>query len=357
MSTRILIVGCGAVTQEAHAPALRRLEQTSEATVVGLCDPSESNAATLQPRFRQPKYFPDLDAVPPNFADIALVASPVRYHSAQTIRCLEAGMAVLCEKPMAASSEEARAMNDAARTHGRLLAIGQIRRFFAAADFIRAVVTDQRFGRLLSFSIREGGRFGWSARTDSFFDKQTSGGGVLIDTGIHTLDLVLWWFGEPETFVYADDRMGGLETTCRVQMNYSGFSGLVQLSRDYEIPNCYRLEFEHAWITWAPYAARQIEVGFRGLSRALSGELASVQENTGSLPPRYTTLPPFEQMFLIQWRNVLAAVEGRETVRVPGETAARSLAFIERCYQNRTFLPPPWLGAAELARARDLNRL
>jgi predicted dehydrogenase len=355
MPSKILIVGCGAVTQEHHAPALSNLASRGIAEVVGVCDPVAAHTEKLARLFPRARTFTTLTDVPEGFAQIALIASPVRWHAEQSIHCLNAGLSVLCEKPMAATTAETFAMNEAAERNRRALAVGHVRRFCTGTRLIKGLVAEARFGRLLSFSAVEGGNFAWDARTASFFERKNAGGGVLMDLGIHTLDLLEWWFGEPASFNYEDDAMGGLEANCRLALDYGSFQGDVQLTRDHAIPNAYFFKFEHAWVRWKPSGADQIEIGFDGLDLGVEGRLFSAHLENG-VPAGQHPAELFHQCFLLQWLNIIAAHEGREAPRITGAQAARSLALVEKCYRSRSFMEPPWFTELEKLRARELHR-
>ncbi len=339
---RIAIIGCGAVTQRHHAPSLRELERRGVLSVGAICDPNPGAIDSVGAFFPGAARMGTTANLAAMGCDIALVASPLRFHAAHAIASLEAGLSVLCEKPIAPSSRDAMEMIGAARANGRLLAVGHMRRFFQSTRFIGEVIADQRLGRLLSFRATEGGAFRWPATTPSFFQKDAAGGGVLIDIGVHTLDLLHWWLGPPLSFRYEDDAMGGLETNCRIALEYGSFQGSVQLSRDCDIPNEYLLEFERASIRWNPQDTDEIALGFRDSTRGFKGRMFAAA--------------PLHTYFLIQWQNVVAAHQGLEPLCVTGEDALGTLTLIERCYASHTFMEPPWFTEIERQRARELQR-
>jgi predicted dehydrogenase len=348
---RIAIVGCGAVSQELHAPSLVALERRGLATVAWISDPSPTSVDAMSALFPQARTCPSLDGVADAGCDVALVASPVSMHGVQTIRCLEAGLHVLCEKPIALTSAEADRMIAASKATGRLLAVGHVRRFFTASQWIREAVTTRRFGKPRGFTAIEGGAFAWPAKSAGFFDRSTNGGGVLIDNGIHALDLLIWWFGDPVGIAYRDDAMGGIETNCRVDMDFGDFTGSLQLSWDFQTPVVYRLEFEHAWIKWQPYTATRLELGFPGMDHALEADL--VPADPRLMAPRATPRwPDYFEAFLPEWMNFLAAVRGQEDLVVPAAEAVKSLQVVENCYRQASFLEPPWFSDRERTEAR-----
>jgi len=99
---------------------------------------------------------------------------------------------------------------------------------------IKDLVANQTLGPVLSFEVEEGGPFRWKRHPILFFRRDVTPGGVLYDTGVHTLDLLLWWFSEPTSLEYRDDAAGGLEPTAHLHLHYAaGFNGEVRLSRDW----------------------------------------------------------------------------------------------------------------------------
>lgn len=100
--------------------------------------------------------------------------------------------------------------------------------------------------------------------------------------------------------------------------------------------------------------ADEFEVGFYGSGQSLRGQLLSCSLDRG-LPVHHGKAKPFSHSFLLQWENFIRFIKGQETLLVPGEEAARSITFIERCYAERTFMEPPWFTEEEKKRGRELN--
>jgi predicted dehydrogenase len=349
---RIALLGCGAVSELYYAPALQHLESEGTATVAAIFDPDTGRAAKLRAQFPHAVSHPDesfLQKVP---LDLAIVASPVSSHEAHAIRALEAGIAVLCEKPLAANTEAGERMIAAARKHQRILAVGLLRRFYSNVQFTRQVIQNKTLGAVKSFTIQEGGAFSWPARSDSFFRKKTAGGGVLLDIGVHVLDLVVHWFGEPREMTYADDAMGGLEANCRMELSYSaGFKGTVHLSRDWRTSNLYVIEFEQGTLKMRAGEAEKVELQLHNSNFSLEG---LVKESAGLDSPAPTgfSAANFPQAFLAELRDLICAVRSGGRPAIPAEEGIRSLRLIEHCYQNRTLMDMPWLTPEEQKSSR-----
>ena len=342
---QVAIVGCGAISELYYAPALKEASKHAPVKITALCDPSLSRLGVLQESFPAAAAVSNVHELISLQPDLAIVASPPRFHSVQTNALLAAGAHVLCEKPMASSVSEAESMIKAAKDANRILAIGLFRRFFPALQAIRSLLEDRVLGSPQSFDFSEGGAFNWPAASASFFQKQYSQGGVLLDLGVHVLDLVCWWFGEPASFSYEDDAMGNLEANSRLSLKYpSGLSGVVRMSRDTPITNRYLIKFERGIVTWSVGDGNHLDVRVNGLPFHLNAELRKNSSNAAS----------YHQSFVHQLLNLAAAASGLESVLVPGEEGIRSLRLIEACYERRQLLPMPWLSESEACYAHKL---
>jgi predicted dehydrogenase len=319
-----------------------------------LFDPDANRAAKLKLLFGEAGVTTDFAVITGSGIDLAIVASPPRFHADQAIELLTHGIAVLCEKPMAATVAECEQMVRAAEKSRKPLAVGLFRRFFPVNQTIREMIRNQSLGPVKSFEISEGGQFNWPAQSASFFQKSKSQGGVLSDLGVHVLDVLIWWFGMPERVDYQDDAMGGLESNCRLELEFrNGVSGTVQLSRDTSLPNRTIVEFERGWVRCKAVAADEFEIGFPGVPYAARGRLL---QPGAQGPHGFRTQPAlsYHQSFTKQMRNVVAAVRGEEPVFISGEDGILSMQLIERCYRQRKLMPMPWLTESESQTAQML---
>lgn len=342
---RVGIAGCGAITEMYYVPSLRELERAGYATVTAIFDPSAERVSKVGAQLIGAKRFTDFSEFVKSAPQLGIVASPATFHAEQTIKLLESGASVLCEKPIASNLAEAEQMLAAAAREKRKLAVGLFRRFFPACNLIREYIAAETLGKVIDFEFSEGGMFNWPAQSASFFQKKTAQGGVFLDVGAHLLDLMLWWFGDPTSFEYSDDAMSGLEINSVARFEFAnGLRGRVQLSRDWELPNKYVIRCEKGWIAWKVGDANHIEIGAKGSSHTILGETME----GGSSAANYT------ESFVAQLANCIEAITNEERLVVPGEEGIRSLRLIEKCYQSRKLLPMPWLTEVEMARAREL---
>ncbi|MFQ3678661.1 MAG: DUF4011 domain-containing protein, partial [Fimbriimonadaceae bacterium] len=181
---------------QAFAKASSALKVEVEATssnagllrVVAVVDPSEERRDRVAALFKSEPASLPVEAINSSVADAALVASPAAFHQEQCLKLLSAGVNVLCEKPLGLSTDEVLQITKTADRFGKKCAVGLQRRFWDSCVGIEGASRAGWIGKPVRVEISAGGPFGWSAATDSFFRKETVGGGTLLDLGIHLID-------------------------------------------------------------------------------------------------------------------------------------------------------------------------
>ncbi len=129
--------------------------------------------------------------------DAVFVVTPHLYLYPNAERALASGRHVFCEKPGSTTSHELQSLFRLAKKKKRRLMVGFNYRYFSAIGRAKKLVDSGKIGKLLSISIRHGhtGRRGYGKEWR--MDKRVAGGGVLMDQGVHVLDLVQWFLGSP----------------------------------------------------------------------------------------------------------------------------------------------------------------
>lgn len=170
-----------------------------DAEVVAIADLDESRLQQIGDQYGvSTRYLSGEEMLQEEELDIVSIATPNKYHAPLTIAALEAGNHVLCEKPMAMSADEARQMLAAAEKAGKRLMVNFSYRFTEQSQALKDRVDagelgDVYFARTVWHRRRGLPKFGgW------FGQKGLSGGGPLIDLGVHRLDLALWLMGYPK---------------------------------------------------------------------------------------------------------------------------------------------------------------
>jgi predicted dehydrogenase len=190
---RVAVIGVGGVGA-AHAHAFAG---HPDVQLVALVDPVTQRRDAVAAELGVPQVLDDWGAVlSPDDLDAVSIALPNALHAPVTIAALGAGRHVLCEKPLATTVADARAMVDAARAAGRVLEVPFNHRQRGDVAFIERYLADPGIGGIYhvraSWRRRAGiGAAGW------FRSRELAGGGALIDLGPHVLDLVLHLLGEP----------------------------------------------------------------------------------------------------------------------------------------------------------------
>lgn len=195
MALKLALIGCGGMGR-CHSQAFYGMGR-EVVTMAACCDLVPEKAEAFKEKFEYEKAYTDykqmLAEVKP---DIVVVTTWNAAHAPCTIDSLEAGAHVFCEKPMAMNSQEAQAMKETAERCGKILNIGFVRRFGVDAAEAKKVLDQGWIGNPVyarSFYMRRRGCPGkW------FGNKVLSGGGPLIDIGIHVLDLARYLMGNPK---------------------------------------------------------------------------------------------------------------------------------------------------------------
>lgn len=341
---KIGVSGCGAVTRLYHAPALQILQNERHVVVSVLFDPDPDALSQIGLMFPSARAVSTFEELLRQKLDLVIIASPPTRHFEQAAAALRAGAAVFCEKPMATRVADGEALVTLANRAGRVLAVGMIRRYFPATRVIRELIQSAAIGAVREFRCFEGGPFDWPLRSPSSFRREASGGGVLMDIGVHALDLLGWWFGPCTDLSYADDAMGGVEAECGLGLGYGEVRGQVRLSRIWHRPNQYEIFGTKGRLSWTVNEAAEIEVQLAGSSYRLN---AAIREGAHAAAN-------FHQCVLDQLRAVTAAVLGGPAQIVLGEESLAVLALIERCYGQRALLRMGWLDANEQCAAERL---
>lgn len=169
------------------------------ATVTCVWDDDAARGAEAAGRFGVP-FQPELMQALAG-CDAVAICSETRHHLALARAACGAGRAILCEKPTARNVAEVDAMAHAVRDAGVLFMQSFPKRFDPASHALKALVDDGRLGRVHLVRIRHGHHYGLDPafRAGWYVDPERSGGGALLDEGVHGADLLHWFFGLPAT--------------------------------------------------------------------------------------------------------------------------------------------------------------
>ncbi len=193
---RIGIIGNGGICKGAH---VREYVNDPRVEIVALCDIIEERSQYLKDTyFNNATVYTDYKELLKNEnVDAVDICTPNYLHSIIAVDAFEAGKHVFCEKPDAVDVNEVLKMKAASEKAGKLLMVMRNNRFVSASQYAKKYIEDGKMGDIYA------GRCGWQRRRGIpgkggwFTTKAQSGGGPLIDLGVHMIDLAIWLMGNP----------------------------------------------------------------------------------------------------------------------------------------------------------------
>lgn len=191
---KVGIIGTGNISH-CHIGGYKALPDLCE--VVAVCDIDEEKVKAYAAANGVARYYTDYnEMLAKEKLDAVSVCTWNAAHKGATIAALKSGANVICEKPMAMNAAEALEMQKTAEECGKLLMIAFVRRFGNDADILKKFIDAGSLGDIYyakaTYLRRNGCPGGW------FGDKKYSGGGPLIDLGVHVIDLVRYLAGSPK---------------------------------------------------------------------------------------------------------------------------------------------------------------
>lgn len=196
---KVGIVGCGGIANAKHLPAIKK---NGNFEIQAFCDLIEERAVKAKEEYgtAESRIYTDYQELLKEELDAVYVLTPNNAHAPITIAALKAGKHVMCEKPMAKTYAEAKAMVDTAKETGKVLTIGYQNRYRSDSKYLKKACENGDLGEIYyakAHAVRRRAVPTWGV----FLDEEKQGGGPLIDIGTHALDLTLWMMDnyEPES--------------------------------------------------------------------------------------------------------------------------------------------------------------
>lgn len=320
---KIGVIGLGGVAQLVHLPNLSKMSN------VDLCSVAEVNKSRLQSisdKFNiKNRYSSYKDLLEKCDVDAVIVATPTSTHTEIAIDCLNAGKDVLVEKPLARTFAETKKIVDAAKKNKRKLMVGMNLRYRPDTMLLRSFINSKEIGD--PFYVK----CGWIRKQSSsekwFTKKEESGGGVIIDLGIHILDLALWLLDYPEitsvstqNFYHYTKNVEDTSINCIKCKN----SAVVNMEVSWSLP----VEKDHFFLD---------VFGTKGSFSLNPFKLYKKVENDYiNLTPTMLDNPQvmFKKSYLNELKSFVGAIKGLNPVFSPGEEALHRMKIIESMYDS-----------------------
>ena len=191
------LIGLGGICNGAHMPGIVELKNVE---IAAICDINPQKIEKFKTKYNMPDVpsftdYNELLAV--EGLDFVDICTPNYLHSIIAVAALEKGLHVFCEKPDAISVSEMEKMKAAAEKSGRHLMVMRNNRYRKSSKYLKKFINEGNMGDIYC------GRCGWQRRRGIpgkggwFTTKEQSGGGPLIDLGVHMIDLAIWLMGNP----------------------------------------------------------------------------------------------------------------------------------------------------------------
>jgi predicted dehydrogenase len=303
---KIGVVGVGVMGSN-HA---RVLADMSNVHLVGIADPDRKQRDFVA-RTLGCAAFGDLDSLLKSGLDAVTIAAPTHLHHDLALECIERGVHLLVEKPIAPTVEEGRAIVAAARRAGVTLMVGHVERFNPAVESIKRAIKHED---ILSIAITRVGPF----------PPRMSNVGVVIDLAVHDIDLIRWFTDSEIVEIQPQLSSAIAEREDIALLQFRTASGVLA-------------HINTNWLT--PFKARTIHVATR--DKYLIGDLLTLQvtecfgfQPDGSYSMRHLSVGYAEPLRseLLAFVN---AIRGSRTPAVTGEEAVASLEVAIRCLDAR----------------------
>lgn len=334
---RIGMVGAGSISGS-HLSAAR---EGAGAKIVAVCDIIEERARRRAAEFNIPEVYTDhrrmleeadLDAV--------IVGVPNNVHHVITVNALQAGKHVLCEKPMAINVAAGEKMVAAAKASGKILAVGLVNRMRSEVQTLRGMVDRDELGKIYyakAMMIRRKGIPGWGSW---FTRKEESGGGPLIDIGVHALDVAWFLIGNPKPISVS----GHTYTAFGPERRGLGSWGIPDWSGTYNVEdlatgmirfdNGAVINLEVSWALNMPPETRINVIGEKaGALCPLDGNLRFYSEVENELVDT-TRQGSKVSIFRAQLQHFTDAVREGKPVLTPGEHGLTVTRMLEGIYDS-----------------------
>jgi predicted dehydrogenase len=325
----IALIGCGAITEALHLPALARHPAIMAKAVC--VDPNLRRATAMATKFgaaRAVERYQDIMGE----IDGAIVAVPPGLHYKVAMELLSSNVHVLCEKPLTESSEEARILVAKARETGVALCVNNYRRLYPSSIKVHDLIAAGELGSIRRFEFSWGEQFDWPTAGGAYFGVAAGGRGVLADKGSHILDLACWWLGgKPEVVSYEDDSMGGTEAVAVLRFRIKECEGVVRLSWLSRYANTFEIVGDRATASGRLFDWNTVDLK-QGSGR------------TQKLRLKSTAKEP-EDLGRTLLDNFLEVLAGRGVPIVAGSDVLPSIELLDDCYARRKRLAMPWYDA------------
>lgn len=320
---KIGVIGLGGVAQLVHLPNLSKMQNVE---LVAVAEVNKNRLHTIADKFGvKNKYTDYKDLLVKSDINAVIVTTPTSSHTEIAIDCLNAGKDVLVEKPLAKTYIEAKKIAETAKKNKRILMVGMNLRYRPDTMVLRSFINSGEIGE--PFYIK----CGWIRKQSSsekwFTKKEESGGGVIIDLGIHILDLALWLLDYPSiTSVSTQNYYHNTKSVEDTSINFikCSNSAVINMEVSWSLP----VEKDHFYAevygTKGSFTINPIRL------------YKKVENDYINLTPAQSDPPQvlFKKSYLNELKSFIGAIKGLNPVLSSGEEAVHRMKIIEAMYES-----------------------
>lgn len=320
---KIGVIGLGSIAQLVHLPNLSKLDN---AEVVAVSEIKKNRLNTIADKFGIVQRYSDYREMLKNAElDAIIIATPTNTHKEIAIDCLNAEKDVLVEKPLARTYAETKSIVDAAKKNKKKLMVGMNLRYRPDTMLLRSIISSGEIGEPFY------AKCGWVRRQSSeekwFTQKEEAGGGVIIDLGIHLLDLALWLLNYPQiNSVSCKTYMHNTKSVEDTAISFIKFKNdsLINLEVSWSLPTDKDHFFLSVFGTKGSFTLSPLHVYKRINNEILDLTPAQLDNST--------TL--FKKSYMNELKSFVGAVKGLNPVLSPGDEALERMKIIEAMYHS-----------------------
>ena len=335
------IIGAGSIS-EFHTKGYLG---NASAELDAVCDIDAERAETYAKTYGIPKVYSDYrELIADDDIDCVSVTTWNNSHAPISIAALDGGKHVLCEKPLSIHAAEAKEMVEAEKRSGKLLMVGFVRRFEDAPNMLRDYIRAGRFGDIyyakVGYVRKWGNPGGW------FSDRSRSGGGPVIDLGVHVIDILRYMTGLPQAVSVSAstfEKLGMLPDILGrskyMSHDYNPFNDVEDAATALiRFDNGMTLVFETSWTLHTKDDANY--VSFFGTSGGVNMEpefeLFGVENNyfTSTKPSVERPANFFEIIFRREVDHFVDCIVNGTTCRCPAEDGLAIMRILDAIYES-----------------------
>ncbi len=334
---RYACIGAGGIADKKHLQGYSKLPGVELAAV---CDSDPASAKRLAEKYQIPAVFEAYDEMFSKIPlDMVSICTPNFLHAPIAVAALNNGINVHCEKPLALNAEEAGRIVAAKNASGKKVMVALNNRFTSESIFIRKCAEEGVFGEIYHAKCGWRRRNGIPGKGVWFTDKKLSGGGALIDLGVHYLDLVLSFMDFPEIRSVSGSAYSVFgNTDNRLRPGYkSKGNGLFDVE-DMVVgflrtESNATVDFEFSWASNIEAERKYYELlGTKGGVSCINGEIKLFSEWAGS---SVNVIPDLSgERHLNEFEHFVKCVQNDEEPESSPEQAAKLMRVIDAVYES-----------------------